>query len=284
MRNFIVIPFLVVICFTTQLQAKVLSGQDSIKKSAWPFTRYLIYTQVPMFDTVVCQLDFELGLRFRGNSSTIKSDILHGLNLNVRAKPCTKVDFDLSKNKMNVKYSFTLAEVERLFVKGEELYQYQVKAAKKISLSCMRPQHMAKTQKPVQYFGAKRSTIGSARMNGISFFKNRMFDAFRYMLPIEVEIVSIASNQKGTANLTVHNSAFQAKTITNAYIIHITHWRYDNVSIDLTYAHGKYKIKTIENLKTQSIEIKKKKGGAEIGPFAGKENELKCIVQPNTLF
>lgn len=260
--------------------------QDSTKSKPWPFKTYVLYTQVPIFDSVWCSIEFKLDGRFKGNSTFIKKEIQTGLKNNKRTISVSEAEYNQAQNKLQVIYSFTKEEVvQKNFQPGSEQYQYQIQGRKTMALMCTKQAYYAQSVKPLYHYGAERSSRLGAEQTGQAFFKGRISDGLRYMLPVEIQLGTIEQSKKGPESIEVTHVPFPEYNINNGYIIPRNQFYYTQTAVDITNAFGRYSIKSDKkNRANKSIEIKKKKDRTELLYYSGKENLLVCIIQMNAAF
>lgn len=245
----------------------------------WPFDAYLLYTQVPIYDSVWCHVAFNIvHERLVSGVGMWKYAINYGLDHNVRAQRIDKEAFTKGHNRLSVVYNFSKGEISRSSRGDEDTYQYCVHFTKAWVASFSKPAYSGKSKLNHEQCSSSKPSSGAATQRAQLQFKNMMMDGFRYLLPLELNINQVVNEGKKTS-VTVGNPPFPVLGgLTNVYFVKDSDVKYDNLTIDETSAHGRFKAKAMEGFELREVRIKKKKDAKVLREFAGRESELKCIV------
>lgn len=245
----------------------------------WPFDAYLLYTQVPIYDSVWCHVAFNVSSEELVEGVGMwKYAINYGLDHNIRAQRIDKEAFKKGHNRLSLVYNFSKGEISRSSRGDEDTYQYCVHFTKAWAATFSKPAYNGKSKLNHEQCSSSKPSSGAANQKAQLQFRNMMMDGFRYLLPLELDINQVV-NEGNKTSVTVSNPPFPVLGgLTNVYFVKDSEVKYDDLTIDKTHAHGRFKAKVIEGSELREVRIKKNKDAKVLREFAGRESELKCIV------
>lgn len=263
------------------LGARRAENPDHVKDDldGWPFDTYLLYTQVPVYDSVWCHVAFNIFTEELVKSVGMwKYAINYGIDHNIRAQKIDKEAFRKGHNRLSVVYDFIEGDISRSSSGDEDSYQYCARFSKTWAATFSKPAYEGKSKLDLTQCSSSKPSSGAATQKAQLQFRNMMMDGFRYLLPLELDIDQVENQGKKTSVM-VGNPPFPVLGgLTNVYFVKDSDVKYHNLSIDKTNAHGRFKAKALEGSELREVKIKKKKDAKVLQEFAGREGELKCVV------
>ncbi|MFT5480188.1 MAG: hypothetical protein ACI9NN_001154 [Bacteroidia bacterium] len=246
----------------------------SVKSSTTTF--YMKYGNVPIYDTVWCELIVD------SDNSSFNNSLNDAMNKIKRDIPIGKEEFEQAENKFRLKYVFTKAELSSAIEKEKKGWKLHTTCLKQYSLTCVEPSYNKTDLKELRFIGPHKTSTVDAQSAGYGKIHNALWSDFYFLLPIECKVGEILEGKGGKLNITLLDlpPLIGSKTGKFTVLCLRDSFGFDISRMDLkkTIVSSAFDLKWDKENKTYFIPLNKK-ASKKVLEFLGKEDDLMVVAQ-----